>query len=221
MLHKLRAIVLHSIRYGESGIITQTYTSSHGRLSFLIHGVRKKKSKFRAYLFQPLSILDMEAYIKDNRDLQKIKDVRPAFTLNQLHSDIRRSTIAVFIGEVLTRALRESDVNHPLFHYLENAVQMLDIGKQGISNFHLVFLMQLTKFTGIFPVNHEEFRAYRTQSGFNLEELLEYSLSDIAELRIDSLTRNEVLDQLLLFYRTHMEGFGNVKSLEILREVFQ
>lgn len=220
MLQELKAIVLHSVKYGESSIIAQAYTNLYGRQSFLIHGVRKKKSKNKAYLFQPLNVLDVVAYIKETRDIQKVKEVQQKIPTQNLHFDIRRSTIAIFLGEVLSRSIRESEPNEQLFHYLEQAIEMLDICEDGLQNFHLIFLVQLSKFIGIYPASHTDMDNYRLSKDYSLASFLEYSLSDISKVRINGRIRNGMLDQILRFYSEHIDGFGQIKSLDILREVF-
>ncbi len=220
MLQKLRAIVLNSIRYGESGIVAQTYTDSYGRISFLIHGVRKRKSRMSAYLFQPLSLLDLDAYIKEGRDLQNIRDARSSLPLQRLHFDVHKSSIAMFLGEVLHKTLRETDSNPQLFSFLVHAIQILDMSEKGIQNFHLIFLLQLTKFLGIYPINYDEFSSYRTRSDIPVSNLLDYSLSDISSLSLDHQTRRELLDNIIRYYTDHIEGLGQIRSLEVLKTVF-
>lgn len=220
MLQQVKAIILHSVKYRESGIITQTYTDKYGRQSFLIHGVRKKKSKAKAYIFQPLNIIDIVAYVKENRELQKVKEVQQSIQTKNLHFDIHRSTIAIFLGEVLSRSVRESEPNEQLFQYLEKAIQMLDICHEGLQNFHLIFLIQLSKFIGIYPVRHTDMDKYQINEEYSLSSFLGYSLSEIAELKVNSTLRNKMLDQLLRYYEDHIDGFGQIRSLDILREIF-
>ncbi len=220
MLYTTKAIVFHSIKYGESDIITQTYTEKFGRQSFLVHGVRKKKSKLSSYLFQPLSLVEIVAYLKEARDLQRVKEIKSSEVLKNIHFDIRKSSIALFLSEVIARTLREVEPNIQLFNYLNHTVQILDFTDEGIENFHLVFLMQFTKFLGVYPKNNMELSRYNISKGFQIANLLDISLTDISHFKVDGLTRNKLLDQLLSYYEDHIDGMGKIKSLSVLRDVF-
>ncbi|MBN1598441.1 MAG: DNA repair protein RecO [Bacteroidales bacterium] len=220
MLSKYKAIVLRSIKYGESGIITQVYTETEGRQSFIVHGVRKKNSKISPYFFQPLTPLSIVAYRKESRELHIIKEIQPLIHLTNFHFDIKRNTIAQFISEIIYRCLRENEPNTSLFNYLLGAIQVLDITESHIHNFHLIFMMQFTRFIGIYPKDNTELHQYVSDTTFTLTDLLNYSLSDIKILRLDSKTRSEILNQLLKYYYDHQEGIGEIKSLQVFKEVF-
>ena len=220
MLQHLKAIVLHSVKYGESGIIAQVFSDLFGRQSFLIHSVRKKNSKISPYLFQPLSLLDIVGYIKESREIQRLKELKASVPLQQLHFDIRKSSIALFLSEILNKTLREADPNPALFNYLSNAIQALDITEKGIENFHLIFLMQYTKFIGIFPKDNKDHIYLNRSQSVDIFDLTEYSLSESSEINIAKTDRQRLLDDLVQYYYYHFEGLGIIKSLEVLREVF-
>ncbi len=220
MLCNTKAIVFQCIKYGESSSIIQTYTEKFGKQSFLVHGVRKKKSKISAYLLQPFSLIEIIAYIKETRDLHKIKEIKPSVFLKTIHFDIRKSSIALFLSEILNRTLHEVEPNNQLFDYLNHAIQILDISNEGIENFHLIFLMQFTKFLGIFPKNNVDLKKYNSPNSFPIENLLDMSLTDTKKLRIDHPARYKLLDQLLRYYHDHIEGMNKIKSLDVLRNVF-
>jgi DNA repair protein RecO (recombination protein O) len=220
MLLKAKAIVLHTIKYGESDIIAHLYTNTHGRQSILVKGVRKKNQRLSANLFQPLSLLIIDASVKENREIQRIKEVKPFCILNSLYLDIRRSTIAIFIGELLYRTLLEAEPNQPLFEFLFNSIQILDVLEEGVENFHLIFLIQFTKFLGIYPGVYLDFDKFQKNNGVNILSLLDYSLSDSAKLKMDNRTRAQILKQLVLYYEDHLDGMGQIRSLKILQEVF-
>jgi DNA repair protein RecO (recombination protein O) len=220
MLQKSRAINLHSVKYGESGIIADLYTENFGRQSFLIHGVRKKKSIIGSYLLQPLALIDIEAYYKEGRDLQRIKEVKPLIHLQNIRFNILKSSIAIFLCEILYKTLREAESDKKLFNFLINAIQLLDMTESGIENFHLIFLLQYSKFLGIFPMDNEDFIYHTTKTEINLQELLKHSLADTSQLRIDYFDRMELLDIIIIYYKTHLSGFGQIESLKIFQEVF-
>jgi DNA repair protein RecO (recombination protein O) len=220
MLIKTRAIVLHSIKYGESGLIVQAYTEHFGRQSLLVHGIRKIKSRINPYLFETLSILDVDIYRKESREIQNLKEVKPCIISHHFHSDIRRSTIALFLGELLYRTLREEDPNLPLFNYLFHAIQILDIAEKGAENLPIIFLMQFSKFLGIYPKNNTDLDRYKSDEGIQLTDIIEYSLTDLGKLVVNHKKRSELLEFMIAYYSDHLEGMGQIKSLQILREVF-
>ena len=220
MLYKTRAIVLKNVKYGDSSLIVQIYTEDFGRQSLLVHGVRKKKSNFGYFFFEPLSLLNLDIYYKENRDLQTLKEAKPCIVLHHLLSDVKKSSIAIFISEVLFRCLREVESNKSLFNYLFHAIQILDVADEGLENFHIIFLLQLSKFLGIHPKNNTGLIHFKNINENQLNNLFEYSLQDISDLKIEKSVRLEFLNQLILYYKTHLEGMGEIKSLQVLHDVY-
>jgi len=220
MLQKTRAITLRAVKYGESGIIAHLYTENFGRQSFLIHGVRGKNGIINSYLLQPLILLDVDIYYKEGRDLQRIKELKPFISPQNLRFDIRKSTITLFLCEILSKTLREGESNKELFNFLINSIQVLNMIERGIENFHLIFLLQFTKFLGIYPMENEDFDYCSTKSKISLQKLLDYSLSDSSLLILDHDERQELLDIIIIYYGTHLSGFGQIQSMKIFRELF-
>jgi DNA repair protein RecO (recombination protein O) len=221
MLQKTRAIVLHTTKYSESSLIAHLYTSEFGRQSYIVQGARRTRSKFHFNNFQPLSILDLQVDNKPNRDLQRLRELYLIHPFNQMHTDIVKNAIALFIGEVLYRTLRDTEGNHPLFEYLENAIQILDICESGCVNFHVIFLIHFTRFIGIFPENTSELDNFQPGDiTMKVHDLLRYPLKDLDKLKIDNYTRNQILDALVDYYYFHLEGMGRLSSLKVLREIF-
>lgn len=221
MLHKTRAIVLHTVKYGESSIIACLYTKDFGRQSYIVQGVRSKRSRFHYNNFQPLSILDLQVDHKITRELQRIRDLKLKNPLHHVHADVTKNSIALFVGEVLYRILRDTEGNSPLFEYLENAIQVLDISEKGYTNFHLIFLIQFTRFIGIFPENKKELDNFQPeQAGMQVHDLLSYTLKDLEKLHISTYQRKVLLDALVEYYYYHIEGMGRISSLKVLHEVF-
>jgi DNA repair protein RecO (recombination protein O) len=220
MLSKTRAIVLHNIKYGETGLIVHAYTEHFGRQSLLIHGVRKLRSRVNPTLFETLSILDVDIYRKESRVIQNLKEVKPCVIFQHIHSDIRRATIALFLGEVLYRTLREEESSFLLFNYLYHAIQILDYSDSGIENFPIIFLLQFSKFLGIYPKNNTDFDISRSSKAKQRIDLIDYSLSDLNKFHLTQAERSNLLESLLRYYSDHLEGMGHIKSLIVLQEVF-
>ena len=221
MLQKTKGIVLHNIKYGDSSIIAHIYTRDFGRQSYLVNGVRQKKGKFHFNNFQPLTIVDLEVEHKPTRELQRIRELYIEHPFHHLHSDIVKNTIALFIGEVLYRTLNDVEKNYPLFDYLGSAIQILDYCQEGCVNFHLVFLVQFTRFLGIYPENKAEIEGYQPQgSSVSLVDILSFSLRSLSEVKIDKYSRNQLMNAMLDYYYYHIEGMGKITSIDILHEVF-
>ena len=222
MLHKTKGIVLHTIKYGDTSIIAHIYTREFGRQSYMVNGVRNKKSKFHFNNFQPLTLLNMEADHKDSREIQRIRDLQIAQPFHHMHTDIIKNTIALFIGEVLYRSLHEAEANHPLFDYCESAIQVLDLCEQSCVNFHLIFLIQFTRFIGIYPENNIEFDRYQpADMKVKLHDLIKVSLKDLGQLQLTNLERSTLVAAMVDYYYYHLEGMGKISSLKILHDVFE
>ncbi len=240
MLEKTKAIVLHTLRYGESSLIIQCFTEKWGRQSYLMKGVRKSKKNNRSNLFQPLFLLQMDIYFKPNRDLQWIKEFTLLNPQNSLQQDITKRAQALFITEVLSKTLREEEQNISLFQFLEGSLNYLEALDTAFASFHLLFMFQLTRYLGFEPQNNYSVdRPYFNLnmgmfSGisngtdiFHEKDLGKYwkscfldSYTVFNDLVNNHYSRNMFLDSLLEFYRIHMENFDKINSVEILRTIF-
>ena len=240
MLNKTRGIVLHHIKYSETSVIVTIYTETFGRQSYIINGVRSKKAKIKANILQPLFLLDMEVYHKPKRELQRVKEIQNAFVFNSLPFDIRKSSLAIFIAEILYKTIQEQEPNPDLFEYLYNSIQVLELKTEGISNFHLYFLIHLSKYLGFFPNNNfsesncffdlkaGRFVLIKPMHSFCLDaeqskilsQLLEFSENQHETLKISYKNRIFLLEKILNYYLLHNEGVSNIKSLSVLKEVF-
>jgi DNA repair protein RecO (recombination protein O) len=238
MILSTRGIVLHSFKYGETGLISRILTREVGLQSFLVQGVRKSKSRFHANLFQPLSLVDLVIYQKDKANLQRIKEVQSAVPLNNITTDIRKSSLAIFMSEILLNAFRHQESQPEVFDFIHHSILKLDEAELGLAVFHLHFLLQLSKYLGFHPgKNYSEQNCY-----FNLQEGLfqqqfhggcidkEESafLNDLSghqsfpseNIRISQEAKSRLLKSLIDYYKLHLEGFGSIKSMEVLEVVF-
>lgn len=216
------------IRYRESSIITRIYTEEYGLQSYLVHGVRTAKSKTnKIALFQPLTLLDMVVYYKEDRDLHRLTEVKTSYPFQSLPFEVAKASMAMFVTEILTKTLKEEAPNTMLFQFLMQSVVFLEEARTSYENFHLAFLLKLTSFLGFGPENAREFEnqlrenSYpflpdnETEQGLNI--LIRYPFGTPAHL--NRAQRNELLDALVAYYRIHIDSMGEVKSLPVLREV--
>ena len=238
MMHKTRGIVLHSVKYSESSLIVKIYTEEFGIQSYLVKGARGQKSKIRAVLFQPLSLLELIVYHKERNVLQTIREVRIAHPYQSVPFDIRKSSIALFINELVYRSVGEEEPNLSLFEFLWNSLLLLDAVEEPFHHFHLIFTLKLTKYLGFFPRQG----LTSEQCFFNLAEgifqpvflegvcldrpmseawyrLLDWPFEKPSIPELGATERDLLLESLLSYYRFHLPGFTTFHSVEVLHSV--
>lgn len=240
MIEKTRGIVLHQIRYTDSGIVAWIYTRKFGRQSFLIRGMRSRKTGRHNIQFQPLFIHDFEISYKQAREMNTLKEFSVAYAPYDIYSDVKKSTVAIFIGEVLTSVLREESPHEELFDYIEKSVIYFDMCRENYANFHIAFLSGLSSYLGFEPGRRESencryfdmingtFVPVPPSHGNYVEAALADTLASVFESSFDAIReipmkgpfRNEILDTILRYYSLHLPGLRKIRSLEILKEVF-
>ncbi len=238
MLTKNRCIVLSKLKYGESDLIVKCYTKERGIVSYILKGVlNSKRSSRKAVYFQPLSQIDVEEKFYPNRTLHHFKEVKPYFIYRSLHTNIHKSAIVMFLAEVLTYAINEEEKNESLYDFIETALQYLD-EEESYSNFHLLFLLKLTRYLGFQPDQEtQESNYFNLQSGVFehvdngiysisgtnltlLKRLLGTNFDALGQLKINSEQRQSFLNMLLFYFELHLEGFKKPKSLQVFNDVF-
>lgn len=239
MLQKTRGIVLHSLKYGDTGLITTIYTELHGRLSFIMQGIHGKKSAVKANLLRQFSLLEMEVDFKQGRDLQRVRELKIHTPFQTIPYQIAKSTQVLFLAEILNKVLREEEAHPELFEFIFSSILILDLMEDGISNFHLIFLIQLTRFLGFAPTNNyapeyrffdmivgkfvlmppEHPRHLKEIGSSTLHELLQTNYQNSADLKLTSELRVSMLTFLLDYYELHLGNKLSVKSLEIVRDI--
>jgi DNA repair protein RecO (recombination protein O) len=240
MLQKTHAIVLSVTEYSEASIIVHAYTETMGLQSFLVNSVRKPKARFAYNLFQPLSLIELVAYIKKLGGLHRVADAAAHPSFQSIPYDIIKTTVAIFLGEVLYRSIKEEEANPELFHFVSNAIQLYDLHTEIVSGFHLCFMMQLTRYLGIYPggrysaitpwfdlqegqftdekpVRHPYFLL--PESAKNFDRLLEVSLENSGSLGLNGIERRNLLSHLVLYYELHHTQGAHIRSHQILAEV--
>lgn len=238
MLTKNQGIVLSKLKYRDNDLIVKCYTKERGVVSYILRGVLKsKKGSSKTIYYQALSQLQFEEVFKTNRSLQGINDVKFSYIYRSVHTNIYKSSIVLFLSEILSNALKEEEKNESLYNYLEIALQYLDNSEQ-YSNFHLLFLLKLTRYLGFQPENRNlEFPYFNLESGifesFNhgiysisgenltlLKQLLGINFDALQSIKINAKQRREFLNVLLHYFELHLDGFKKPKSLQVLNEVF-
>lgn len=240
MLQKTTGIVLHSLKYSDTTNIVDIYTELWGRASFLVRASRSKRSAVKATLFQPLSLVEFEANVRPASGLHHIKEARCVYPFASIPYHPQKSAIALFLSEFLYRGIREEAENAPLFAYLRHSIAWLDACEGSFSNFHLVFLMRLSRFLGLYP-NVEEylqgdffdllnasFTSVRPQhnsyiSGDEAYRVTQLMRMNYETMHLFAMNRTERTRCLVImndYYRLHIPGFPELKSLSVLQELF-
>src|ERR1043165_6676461 len=214
MLHKTQGIVFRLTNYGETSIIVNIFTSAFGLQSYIVNGVRGKSKKTNLALYQPLTLLDLVVYHRENASIMRIKDVKCIHPYQSFANDFRKSTIALFLNEVINRTVKEQSHAKELCEFLIQSFINLDLQQTGVENFHLVFLIRLSQHLGFRPSEVAELSGgWMTDEEEEkiLSKLLTANYSDA--IQMTHVQRRNILDILLRFYVLHSANFGELKSL--------
>ena len=241
MLQKTLGIVLHTLKYKDTSLIADIYTEVAGRASFMVSIPRSRKAAVKSVLFQPLALVELEADFRPNATIYKVKEAKSLYPFATLPYDPYKSAIALFLSEFLYRAVREEAENRPLFAYLYHSVIWLDECREGFANFHLVFLMRLSRFLGLYP-NLEDYHAgdyfdlqnacftplrpqlhshyIAPEEAARLTQLMRMNYETMHLFTMNRLERTRCLNIMNEYYRLHLPDFPALKSLEVLKELF-
>lgn len=233
-----KAIIFTSLKYGDTSLIVRAYTVSDGLKSYLLKGIlASKKGKLKTAYFQPLTQLEIVANHKNKGGLERIVEAKVSYYYQTLHTDIAKNAMTLFLAEMLSNSIHEEECNEHLFEYLEASLQWLDT-HDDISNFHLLFLMKLTRYLGFYPdvnnINSSYFDLLEGKfinkqtlnpvlTGENLiyfKTVLGINFDEINTIKMNKLNRLKLLQSLVLYFELHLQGFRKPKSLSVLNEVF-
>lgn len=239
MLQKTRAVVLNTLKYGESQMIVDMLTMSHGRLTFMQRVPRTSRSKVPKQLFTPLNIVDIEFDYRQRRNMQRINEASVAFPLVSIPFDPGKLSIALFVAEFTCYATRSELPDAALYMFVENSVRWLDACQTDFANFHIIYMLHLTRFAGFYPntdgsdgcyfdmrggcfshsvPTHPDFLQPAEASKIRL--LMRFNYTTMRLLRMTREERARTLDVILLYYRLHQPAFPEMKSLRVLRQLF-
>jgi len=241
MIYSTKGIVLRAIKYGETSVISSVFTELFGIQSYLVNGVRTSGKTSKAHFFQPSSILEMQVYHNELKNLQRIKDLKWDVLYKNIFSDVTKNAVALFMVELLHKILKQPETNEDLFHFCEDAFLQLDISdKEVTANLPIYFSLQLAPFLGFRLQNNysEKKSFFNLQEGnfseenANANELLNREISfyisellkaihpqDLREIKINRNTRVRILKIMENFYAWHIPEFGSMKTLQILSEI--
>jgi len=240
MIEKTKGIVVKTTKYSETSLVVKIFTEAFGMRTYLIRGVRKRKSRNSLNLFQPLSILDLVVYETPGRNMQNTKEIKFDYIYSNLLYDIKKSSILIFLNELIYKSIKEEEPNAQLFQYVYHSLIYLDEMDRNFQNFHLVFMLQLSRYLGFSPSDNftNQLQSFDMQEGdYTVSKIHEslviqppytqlfYSLSKNstfgADLKITIEERQVLTKKILEYYQIHSPGFMEMKSLDVLSEVFK
>ena len=234
-----KALVLSSIKYGDTSLIVRCYTELAGVKSYILRGLLKnRKGKLKPAHFQALNQLELVVNHRNKTGLNTIKEVRVLYNYQTIYTDFVKQSVVFFISEMLTSSIREEEVNKTLFSYLETSLKWFDLHNR-VANFHLVFLMNLTKYLGFYPEEtNKKNSCFHMQEGrFSSEVLKDHCLigndlmlfksllginfDTIDVLSFSASDKQRLLEIVITYFELHMSWFRRPKSLYILKELFR
>ena len=238
MIISTKAIVIHTIKFGDTSLIVKLYTQTEGVKSYLIKGAFSNKSKFKVAYFQPLTLLDIEANHNNKGTLNSLKEVRVLYHYQTIPTNIIKQTILIFLAEVLNSSLVEEGNHETLFDFLNTSLTWLDTHDK-TSNFHLLFLLNLSKYLGFYPetklngANYFDLSEGKLSNNITASEaisnadlklfksILGTNFDSIEQLKLNSQLRQQLLTIMIQYYELHISGFKKPKSLPILKSIFE
>jgi DNA repair protein RecO (recombination protein O) len=242
-VHKTKGIVLRTVKYGETSIIGTVYTELFGIQSYIINGVRtiSKKGSSKANYFQPASILELEVYHNELKNLQRIKEFKWHFLYQHVLFDVIKNSVALFMIELLQKTIRQPEPNSDLYHFIEDALVHLDEADAAVTaNFPVFFASHLTNFFGfrlsdeydaqhsILDLQEGAFVSERPLHPYILEEPYSSIASqflkvqqphELKEIRINKEIRKILMNAYQSFYSLQIQEFGTMKTVAVLQEV--
>ena len=238
MIVSSSAIVLSKVRYQDNDLIIKCLTRDLGVVTYMVKNISvSKKSKNKFAFFQLLNILDLETNFNPNRSIQYIKDLKIKYSFKSLHTNIYKSSVVMFLSEILSTIIHNEIKDIELFDFIESSLIWYDKSEES-SAFYLIFLMQMTDYLGFYPDCTNMHYNY-----FNLEEgLFENSKNSKYVIKgsslvlfktilgikfdsnklpfIDKIKKKDILKNIIIYYKLHVDGFKEPKSLKVLNQIF-
>ncbi len=232
--------MLHTLKYGDSSMVVYLLTDVGGRRNFMVQGVRSRSGRgSKLALFQPMFPVEFEGLESPRQQMDRFKEVRSGFPLQHLPFDVRKSTVALFMAETLYRLVRESEPNRALFDFVWSSVAALDVLQSGVANFHLWFLVHLSRLLGFSPGNdhtpgdwfdlHEGLYVgsrplhpgvMSQEDARTMADLMRCDVRLLGTIPLNRSQRVAFLDAMLVYLGYHLDAVSAVQSVRILKEVF-
>lgn len=225
----------------DNKIVVDTLAENEGRVQFVATVSRSPRARVKRQLFQPLALVDIIAEGKANASLRVVKDASVAVPLVSVPFNPYKLSIALFVADFLKMALRGQQADPLIYKYVESSIMWLDGAEAGFANFHLVFMMRLSRFIGFLPnledyaegcyfdlaggcfcampPMHRDFLQPHEASRINA--LMRMSYETMRLFAMSRAERNRCVEVILDFYRLHVPDFRELKSWEVLKRLFE
>ena len=240
MLYKTRGIVLHTVNYSDTYAIVHVFTEEFGQVSYLTSKAKGKKAKVGKSTFHALAVLDLEVEHLNLRDIHRIKESTPHFVLMNILFDPIKSSISIFLAEFINKVIKEAQPNPQMFNFICNSIQVLNLLEKGAANFHLVFMFHLSRFLGFYPdittyreglfldlqngvfVSYKPFHPYFLNPDESTVFILltRMNYENMYHFGFSHQERIIIITKVLEYYRLHLANFSELKSLEVLQNIF-
>jgi DNA repair protein RecO (recombination protein O) len=242
MLQKTNGVVLRSIKYGDTSLVTTIFTSVHGIQTYMVQGVRSAKTRSnRAAFFQPGTLLELVVYQHPQKSMQRIREFQPAYVYSTIQESVIKNSVVLFSSELLLRLLPEHAPLPALFSFAFD--YFIDLDKtptDKVGNFPLFFIIQCSRALG-----YELKGRYAAQTPhLNMEEggfshhppanlpfvddadaailnslLNATDTNELKQIDMNAAMRTRLIDWYLSFLKLHTEHMGNMKSLPVLKAI--
>ena len=237
MLTKTRGIVFRKLPYGETSLIVDIFTLGHGLMSYIIGGVRTAKARTGSALLQLMAIVEVVAYHSEKSKLHRIKEAHAAYVFQNIPGDIRKNAIILFMAELCSKVIRQTEQHEALYRMIEREIIALDQSQDHFTDAHLLFMIRLADHLGFgpeelddsapavfdlldgrFTTSHPDHAYYTSETGL-LNDYLTAARNDIYDLKTNRISRNQMLDTLLLYFQLHIDKMPEMHAHKVLREV--
>lgn len=229
MKHKTKGIVFNFVKFRETSVIARIYTTRFGLKSYIINNVRSSKPRFPVSYFQPMTLLDMVVYNKNHADINRISEIKCWHPYMSIPYNVVKSSVALFITEMLYKTLREEEANPELYEFMEESLLIYDDMQEHFMNFHLQFLFKYARYQGIEPLKISDM-IHEIESNNYLISLPTSDIGKIDQLIeapydsgivLSNELRRKLLSMIILFYQIHFDHLKELKSYKVLIEFFE
>jgi DNA repair protein RecO (recombination protein O) len=244
-LHQTKGIVLRTVKYGETSLVVSIFTELFGLQQYMVNGVRtsKKNATITSAQLQPGNLLELVVYQNEKQTLQRIKESKHAFQINEAIDSVTKNAVLLYMMELLQTCLKQPDPNPPLFYFLEDVLGGLNQATEAqTANLPLFFTLHLSHFFGFRLMDNfsavndcldlregqfvQSTPMHQLAISFPLSEkiaqlLRVMQINELSEVKLNKHQRNQLLDDLLQFYALHIHPFGNIRSLSVIRAVLE
>ena len=237
MLTKTRGIVLRKLNYRETSLIVDIFTEEHGLMSYIISGVRQARARTGTVLLQLMAIVDVVAYHSEKAKLHRIREAHAAYIFANIPGDIRKNAMILFMAELCSKVIRQTEKHPSLYHLIESEIIALDQATDQLADRHLLFMIRLADELGFGPeerldpahdtfdlldgrfISGRPYHEYYLLDTDAFNQYLQAARDPASQPPHDRVIRNRILDQLILYFQLHLDKMPELHAHRVLREI--